>query len=712
MKQKAFTIPIVKNGNSIVKGKYLELTSPISVISGLGPARVKILNEKGIFTLNDILYYFPRKHIDQTLIIPINKLVKGKYATIIASIETFGDKPTRKGKIFQAIVSDRSGYVTLSWFNGGKYLKRTLSVGQKLVIFGKVNWYNGFAITHPEIEMIDSSEENKSSTGIIPIYALTKEMTATGLEQRRLRKTIQYIFDSKIFIPDFFSNEILSKHKLVPLGKALKSIHFSENKNELKSAIRRLKFDEHFFLQLLVALKKYNIQKVGTKALVDVGPYFKIISENLGFELTKAQKRVIHEVHDDLKVSRPMNRLIQGDVGCGKTIVAILVASLAIGNNIQVAMMVPTEILARQHYMSFKNEFGKVNVTCCLLVGKLKRKDRNKILKGLAEGKISVIIGTHALIQEDVEFYKLGMVIIDEQHRFGVNQRLKLQKKGQNPHLLSMTATPIPRTLSITYHGDMDLSIIDELPTNRVPVTTKVVGQNKIEKVYGFIKDQIALGRQAIIVYPLVEESEKTDLAAAIEAFDSLSARQFSGIKLGLVHGKMKPEDKENVIRKFSENQIKVLISTTVVEVGLDVPNATIMIVEHAERFGLTQLHQLRGRVGRGSIKSYCILVKRNHSEVSQNRLSILEKTSDGFHIADEDLRLRGPGEFLGQSQSGFFQYRIANIVQDGEIIREARELAFKLVSIDPHLNSLGNKDIKNFFMMHYSNNLENLKLI
>ena len=275
-----------------------------------------------------------------------------------------------------------------------------------------------------------------------------------------------------------------------------------------------------------------------------------------------------------------------------------------------------------------------------------------------------------------------------------------------------MTATPIPRTLSITYHGDMDLSIIDELPTNRVPVTTKVVGQNKIEKVYGFIKDQIALGRQAIIVYPLVEESEKTDLAAAIEAFDSLSARQFSGIKLGLVHGKMKPEDKENVIRKFSENQIKVLISTTVVEVGLDVPNATIMIVEHAERFGLTQLHQLRGRVGRGSIKSYCILVKRNHSEVSQNRLSILEKTSDGFHIADEDLRLRGPGEFLGQSQSGFFQYRIANIVQDGEIIREARELAFKLVSIDPHLNSLGNKDIKNFFMMHYSNNLENLKLI
>ena len=690
----------------------MELSSPVSVISGLGPARVKILNEKGVFTINDILYYFPRKHVDRTSITPINKIVKGNVITIVASIETYGEKTIRKGKMLQVIVSDGTGFVTLSWFKGSKYLKRMFSIGQKLVIFGRVDWYNGYVITHPEIEIIDSSSANISSVGIIPIYTLTKEMISVGLEQRRLRKTIQYVLDSEILISDFLPAEILKRYKLISLNEALRLIHFSESKHELKSAIRRLKFDEHFFLQLLVALKKYNIQKVGTKALVDVGPYFRTISRNLKFELTNAQKKVIQEVHDDLKVPKPMNRLIQGDVGCGKTIVSILVSSLAVGNNVQVAVMAPTEILARQHYASFKHEFDKVKIPCCLLVGAMKKKERLNILKGLEEGNISVVIGTHALIQEDIKFDKLGLVVIDEQHRFGVNQRLKLQKKGQNPHLLSMTATPIPRTLSITYHGDMDLSIIDELPSNRIPVTTKIVDNSKIEKVYGFIKDQIALGRQAIIVYPLVKESEKTDLAAAIEASESLSSRQFKEIKLGLVHGKMNSEDKDKVIDDFSKNQIKVLISTTVVEVGLDVPNATIMLIEHAERFGLTQLHQLRGRVGRGSAKSYCILVKRNHSEVSKNRLSILEKTSDGFLIADEDLRLRGPGEVFGKSQSGFFQYKIANIVQDGEIIREARESAFRVVSKDPFLRSSNNKYIKNIFMIKYSKNLKNLNLI
>jgi len=690
----------------------LELTSPVSVISGLGPARVKILNEKGVFTINDILYYFPKKHVDRTSITPINKIVKGNIITIVASIETYGEKTIRKGKMFQVIVSDGTGFVTLSWFKGGKYLKRMFSIGQKLVIFGRVDWYNGYVITHPEVEIIDSSSANISSVGIIPIYTLTKEMISVGLEQRRFRKTIKYVLDSKILISDFLPSEILKRHKLISLNKALRLIHFSENKHELKSAIRRLKFDEHFFLQLLVAIKKYNIQKVGTKALVDVGSYFRSISGNLNFELTSAQKKVIQEVHDDLKVSKPMNRLIQGDVGCGKTIVSILVSSLAVGNNVQVAVMAPTEILARQHYSSFKHEFDKVNIPCCLLVGAMKKKERLKILKGLEEGNIPVVIGTHALIQEDIKFDNLGLVVIDEQHKFGVNQRLKLQKKGQNPHLLSMTATPIPRTLSITYHGDMDLSIIDELPSNRIPVMTKIVDKSKIEKVYGFIKDQIAIGRQAIIVYPLVKESEKTDLAAAVEASELLSSRQFKEIKLGLVHGKMNSEDKDKVIDDFSKNQIKVLISTTVVEVGLDIPNATIMLIEHAERFGLTQLHQLRGRVGRGSAKSYCILVKRNYSEASKNRLSILEKTSDGFLIADEDLRLRGPGEVFGQSQSGFFQYKIANIVKDGKIIREARELAFRIVSKDPSLSSSNNKKIKNIFMMKYSNNLKNLNLI
>ena len=643
----------------------MELTSPVSTINGLGPARVKILNEKDIFTYSDVLYYFPRKHLDRTKTNSINKLVKGESVTIIASIETFGEKPIRRGKIFQVIVSDGTGLLTLSWFNGGKYIKKMIKIGQRLVIFGKVEWFNGFVITHPEIEVIDDGEVNVSSGGIIPIYPLTKEMASVGLEQKRLRGIVQFIFDSQISISDFFSKSILQKYKLIPLDRALRLIHFSDNNNDLKSAIKRL-----------------------------------------------AQKKVIQEVHDDLKISRPMNRLIQGDVGCGKTIVAILVSSLTVGNNRQVAVMAPTEILARQHYLSFKNQFDKVNIPCCLLVGKMKKKERATILKGLKEGKISVVIGTHALIQEDVEFNSLGLVIIDEQHRFGVNQRLKLQEKGDNPHLMSMTATPIPRTLSITYHGDMDLSIIDELPKNRIPVTTKVVDQIKIEKVYDFIKSKIALGRQAIIVYPLVKESEKSDLAAAIDAFESLSSIQFSKIKLGLVHGKMNPEEKEKVISQFKKNRINILISTTVVEVGLDVPNATIMLVEHAERFGLTQLHQLRGRVGRGSEKSYCILVKRNHSNMSRTRLAIMERTNDGFLIADEDLKLRGPGEVFGQRQSGFFQYKIADIVKDGEIIREARELAFDLVKLDPNLCKPFNKDIKEVFAKIYSHHLENLKLI
>ena len=690
----------------------MELFSPVSIINGLGPVREKVLNDKGLFTLNDFLYYFPRKHLDRTSINSINELSKGDSGTIIASVETFGEKPIRKGKIFQVIVSDGTGILTLSWFNGGRYIKKIMKIGLRLVIFGKVEWYNGFVITHPEFEILDEGENNVFSSGMMPIYPMTKEFASIGLEQRRLRKIIQTILDSKISIPDFFSLQIIKQYQLISLNKALHLIHFSKNVDELKLAIRRLKFDEHFFLQLLVALKKHNIQTIGTEAMPDIGPYFKTISRSLDFELTKAQKKVIQEIHSDLKTSRPMNRLIQGDVGCGKTIVAILVSSLAVGNNMQVAVMAPTEILARQHYLSFKNEFDKVNIPSCLLVGKMKKMERDPILKGLQKGKISIVIGTHALIQNDVKFKKLGLVIIDEQHRFGVNQRLRILEKGSNPHLMSMTATPIPRTLSITYHGDMDLSIIDELPANRIPVTTKIVDQSKMVKVYDFIRNKIKLGRQAIVVYPLVEESEKSDLAAAVQNHELLSNVQFPKINVGLIHGKMKPQEKEEIINKFNKNKIKILVSTTVVEVGLDVPNATIMIVEHAERFGLTQLHQLRGRVGRGTEKSYCILVKRNQSNVSRTRLEIMEKTNDGFLIADEDLKLRGPGEVFGIKQSGFFQYKIADVVKDVKIIREARELAFGLVKSDPTLNKKSNRHIKKIFRTKYSEYLENLKLI
>ena len=690
----------------------MELSSPLSIVKGLGPAREKVLNEQGLFTVSDILYYFPRRHLDRTVLTAIKKLEKGNIVNIIASVETYGERSIRRGKIFQVIVSDGTGLLTLSWFNGVRYIKNMIKKGQRLAIFGKVDWYKGFTITHPEFEILDDTDDVSILGGVIPIYPLTKEFHSVGLEQRRLRSIIKKVLESKLLIPEIFSQLALNKFNLIPLDKALNLIHFSENIGELDLAIRRLKFDEHFFLQLLVALKKNEIKSNGTKALSDIGPYFKKISKSLDFELTNAQKRVIQEIHKDLKFSRPMNRLIQGDVGCGKTIIAILIAALATGNNVQVAVMVPTEILAVQHFLSFKSEFDKVNIACSLLVGKMKKIEREPILNGLKTGRVSVVIGTHALIQKDVNFKNLGLVIIDEQHRFGVNQRAQILKKGFNPHLMSMTATPIPRTLAITYHGDMDLSIIDELPSNRLPVKTKVVDPMRMKKVYDFIKDKISLGKQCIIVYPLVEESEKSDLAASVEAYEILSNSYFLNIHVGLLHGKMKTNEKEDIIRQFKENKIKILISTTVVEVGLDIPNATIMLIEHAERFGLTQLHQLRGRVGRGSEKSYCILVKRNISDVSQTRLAIMEQTNDGFEIADADLQLRGPGEFFGLRQSGFVQYKIANLITDGEIIREARQFAFDLVDADPNLRSKSNKEIRRIFKNNYSDQIKNLKLI
>ena len=504
---------------------------------------------------------------------------------------------------------------------------------------------------------------------------------------------------------------ILKEYDLILLDKALRDIHFSKNLSELRSATKRLKFDEHFFLQLLLGLRKQMAISYQTKRLIDIGPYFRPISEALDFELTNAQKNVIQDVHLDMKNNHPMNRLIQGDVGCGKTIVAVLISLIAVGNNVQVAIMAPTEILARQHFQLFKEQLDKVNIPCALLLGKMKKKDRSPIISGLKNGNIPIVIGTHALIQEDVAFLNLGLVVIDEQHRFGVNQRSSLLEKGDNPHSMAMTATPIPRTLAITYHGDMDISVIDELPSMRIPVTTKVINPERLNNVYKFIRDEVQKGRQCIVVYPLVEESEKSDLAAAVEAHDELSRIQFSNLSVGLVHGRMMVEEKDEVIKKFEKNEINILVSTTVVEVGIDIPNATVMLVEHAERFGLTQLHQLRGRVGRGANKSYCILVRRGFTETSKNRLSIMENTNDGFVIADEDLKLRGPGEFFGLRQSGFFQFKIADMVQDGSLLRQARSSAFNLIDNDQSLELEVNKRLKEWFITDYASYLGNIKL-
>jgi len=667
--------------------KSFDIDDAITKLDQISTKRAKILFDHKIKSVQDLIYYFPRKHLDRTNITLIRDISSGEKYNIIGKVETLGEKSTRYKKIFQVIISDGTGFITLTWFNSARYIKKLFKKGDAVAIHGKVEWYNGFTINHPEFDMLDYNDNPVNTGSIISIYPLTSDLKSAGIEQRLIRKILLQALSSIKSYSDMFDEYFIESNNLYSLNDSLKQIHFPKNKENLDKAIYRLKFDEHFILQIFMALVKRNIKSIKTKSLKDIGPYFRIIRDSLKFELTGAQKRVIKEIHSDMKKNICMNRLLQGDVGSGKTIVSILSTVLAVGNNVQVAIMAPTEILASQHYDSFQKELYKVKITCCLLIGKTNKKERTKIIDNVGNGVISVIIGTHAIIQDDVRFKNLGLVIIDEQHRFGVGQRNKLIRKGTNPHLLSMTATPIPRTLSITYMGDMDLSIIDELPKNRIPITTKVIDSDRLPKVYAFIKKQIELGQQCMIVYPLVEESEKSDIAAAVDMYKKLKQKIFSDNRIGLIHGKMKSDEKKLIMKNFEENNIKILVATTVIEVGIDVPNATIMLIEHAERFGLTQLHQLRGRVGRGAEKSYCILVNRGSDEKSSNRLDIMEKTNDGFRIADEDLILRGPGDYIGYQQSGFIKYKIADMVADGPIIRKARDLAKNIINEDPLLD-------------------------
>ena len=680
----------------------IKLDTPIQFIKGVGPARADALAKSDVETVEDLLYYFPRRHLDRTTITLCKDLQKDSVVTIVGTVKSCGFQTLRRRKIFQALVEDGTGFITLTWFNGAKYVQNSIKVGDKLAVHGKVDIFRSYQITHPEYDKLESDAEPLSTGAVIPIYSLNQTFKNARLEHRSLRRFIRNIQNQIIEIPDYYSDAFRKKHDLITLKDALTAIHFADDIAELQQAIHRLKFDEHFFLQLGVALKKDSLDRIGTYPLDKTGPHAKLIYNSLDFELTIAQKRVLKEIHDDMKKPIMMNRLLQGDVGCGKTIVAILASAIAVGNKVQVAIMAPTELLAHQHYEVFKKYCEIAQIPIALLVGKTKTKERNSILNGLKNGKINIAVGTHALIQKDVEFHKLGLVIVDEQHRFGVMQRGDLVAKGENPHFLAMTATPIPRTLSITYYGDMDVSIIDEMPKNRIPITTTVVQPDRLPKVYNFIKEEVGRGHQCMVVYPLVEESEKSDLAAAVEAHRELSEQVFPKLNVGLIHGRMKKDAKDSIMDSFSKNEINILISTTVIEVGIDIPNSTIMLVEHAERFGLTQLHQLRGRVGRSDKKSYCILVKRNFTENGNKRLKIMENTNDGFKIADEDLIMRGPGVFFGIQQSGFFKFKIANLLTDGKILREARQAAFEIVKNDPKLINSENIVLNEHFKKHY----------
>ena len=662
-------------------------TTPIQYLPGVGPKRAEALATVGIDTVDDLLHYYPRRYLDRTTVKSIHDVKKNDETTIVGTVEVCGERQMRKRKLFQAVLSDGTGMITLIWFNGIKYIKNAVQKGDRLAVHGKVEFYNGFQIVHPDFDKLDSDADPINTGTIIPLYPLTAELKKVRIDHRSFRRIIKENEEVFSIIKDHFEDRVLNEQKLIPLNIALQHIHFPESRENLLVAMERLKFDEHFFLQLLMALRKKSYDKIGTNALTKSGVQVQQIEDELGFELTDAQQKVIQEIRSDIAQPKAMNRLLQGDVGSGKTIVAILVAAAAVANGVQVAVMAPTEILAHQHYESFKKQLNKVHISCALLVGKQKAAERKQILEAIKDGKINVVIGTHALIQKDVEFKNLGFVVVDEQHRFGVVQRGILLQKGLHPHLLAMTATPIPRTMAITYHGDMDLSIIDEMPKNRKPVITKIVKEDRLQNVYNFIRDEVQAGRQCMVVYPLVEETEKSDLAAASEGFEALQIT-FKGIKIGLIHGRMKKNEKDAIMDAYAKNEINILVSTTVIEVGIDIPNASVMLIEHAERFGLTQLHQLRGRVGRGTAKSYCILVERNIRDTSRKRLAIMEKTNDGFIIADEDLKMRGPGKFFSTEQSGFFKHKIADMVTDGIIIRKAREVAQTIAKADTKLEN------------------------
>ena len=673
----------------------------------MGPKRGKVLKKFGIETIGDLLYHFPRRYLDRTTIKNIVEIRVGDEAVIMGIVKSLGLKKTRRRTFFQMVISDGSGIMKCVWFNGISWISDKFKIGDHVAVFGKVEFYKGYQFIHPDFDIMDENEDPVNTGKILSLYPSTSELKAIGLESRGFRRIIRNAFDNLDHsIEDYFQENILKENALIPLNSAIRNIHEPSSDNDLKMAIFRLKFDEHFFMQLLMALRRQAFKDANGLVFSQRGPYLKRMYESLPFQLTKAQIQVMREIREDMSSSQQMNRLIQGDVGSGKTVVGMLTASIVIGHNAQVAFMAPTEILAVQHYQSLKKYCDNVGISVTLLKGGTKPSIRNEILVGLQSGDIQLVVGTHALIQPDVMFNDLGLIIVDEQHRFGVMQRKELIDKGKFPELLAMTATPIPRTLAITYHGDMDISIIDEMPKGRIPIKTSVVEPSVLEKVYSFMKTEIDAGHQCFVVYPLIEESEKMDLKAAESGYKKLN-KLFHQYRVGYIHGKMKTDERDSYMKAFSEHEIDLLVSTTVIEVGIDIPNATIMLIENAERFGLSQLHQLRGRIGRGTHQSYCILIQQNETRDSINRLNIMSETNDGFKIADEDLKIRGPGDFFGTRQHGYLKTRLADLAQDGIIIRQARRTAFDIIHFDPRLSNKKNILVRDHFMKHYKSMLE-----
>jgi len=668
--------------------------TPVEYLKGVGPSRAEILRkELRIATFGDLLYHFPYRYIDRSRFHKISEIneessyiqVKGK----ITGISTAGAK--RAVRLI-ARFADETGSVELVWFKGLKWIREMLKTNVEYVVFGKPAEFNGrMNFVHPEIELVNQQSETVVNK-LQPFYNSTEKSKLHNIDSKGILKLQRHLVQNlPLILEDTIPKKILEAFQMMPIRDALIQIHFPEDQNSLKKAQFRLKFEEFFYIQLdLLNKKLLRTEKIRGKKIEKIGSHFNnFYQHKLPFQLTNAQKRVLKEIRQDMGSGKQMNRLLQGDVGSGKTLVALMSMIMVLDNGYQSCIMAPTEILAQQHFNSISQLIEGTGMTLALLTGSVKEKDRKPILASLRDGTLNFVVGTHALIEERVQFRNAGLVVIDEQHRFGVEQRAKLWMKDNFlPHVLVMTATPIPRTLAMTLYGDLDVSIIDEMPPGRKPVRTEHRFESSRLRMFGFMKEQIAKGRQIYVVYPLIEESEKLDLMNLEQGYESL-LREFPlpDYRISLVHGRMKAKDKDMEMQKFVQGKTQIMIATTVIEVGVNVPNATVMIVESAERFGLSQLHQLRGRVGRGADQSFCILMTGNKlSAEARQRMKTMVRTSDGFEIAEEDMRLRGPGDITGTQQSGVLNLRIADLVKDGQILEIARKSAITLLNEDPNL--------------------------
>ncbi|MBC2840467.1 ATP-dependent DNA helicase RecG [Robiginitalea sp. SC105] len=675
----------------------------LAYLKGVGPGRARLLeSELGLKTFQDLLYFFPNRYIDKSRYYTISELERSSAEVqLVGKIVHLKTVEQKRGKRLVATFRDDTGEMELVWFRSQQWFRERLKLGEPYVIFGRVNWYNGaFSMPHPDLELLSKHEQQKRLR-MQPVYPSTEKLSRQGVSNRLLTQWVATVLGQlRDGLPETLPESILGSLRLLPKSRALVQIHFPDSNALLARAQARLKFEELFYIQLALLSKK-NERKQRIKGFLfeQVGERFTTFYEKyLPFDLTEAQKRVLREIRADLGSNAQMNRLLQGDVGSGKTIVAVLSILLALDNGYQACLVAPTEILAQQHFNAVRELLDPMGIPAGLLTGSVREKDRKPMLAALADGSLPILIGTHAVLEARVVFKNLGLAIIDEQHRFGVAQRARLWKKNERPpHILVMTATPIPRTLAMSLYGDLDISLIDELPPGRKPVRTVLRSDADRLRVFRFLKDEIAKGRQVYIVYPLIQESEAMDYKDLMDGFESIS-REFPqpAYQVSIVHGQMKPEAKEYEMQRFASGKTHIMVATTVIEVGVNIPNASVMVIESAERFGLSQLHQLRGRVGRGADQSYCILMGGPKlSEDARTRLQTMVRTSDGFEIAETDLKLRGPGNLMGTQQSGILSLRIADLVRDRELLQSACQFAQQLLREDPALTHPENQVVR-----------------